>query len=155
VDVVLLGGGLGAALSFELFPFPSRVSLAGSYTQGPSLVERPVSLEYRALQLGFCPWGVSGARFELYACAVGSVGALHGEGRARAETSAVTRSASAVGASLEAGMHLGSGFWLEASFGIGVPLQERRFVLEGPTEVLAESPVISMSSAVGLGFDSF
>jgi hypothetical protein len=112
-----------------------------------------VSLQYGALRLALCPLGIASSILELYLCADGSLGLLNGKGRARDETTAKTRTTSSLGAALEGGMALGSGFWLEASFGLGVPLQPRRFVLEEPRQVVADTPTVSTISTIGHGFE--
>jgi hypothetical protein len=153
VDALMLGGGIGAALTFDRPGWRSRATRGASYSRGPAFEERPVSLQYGALHVALCPLGIASSILELYLCADGSLGVLNGKGKARDETSAKTRTTSSIGGALEGGIALGAGFWLEASFALGVPLQTRRFVLEEPRQVVADTPTVSTISTIGLGFE--
>jgi hypothetical protein len=104
------------------------------------------------LSLELCPIRWQLGSVELGPCALAEAGVLEATGRGVAEPDTVTRSWWSTGLDFQLSALLGHGFVLETALGASAPVTRRKFYVDVPDHVVAETPIIAPMARVGLGF---
>lgn len=108
--------------------------------------------DLEGLSLAICPVRWQFGSVELGPCALGIAGVLEATGRGVAEPQTITRSWWSAGLDVQLSAVLGSGFVLESGLGASAPLVKRKFYLNVPAQIVAETPTIAPMAHIGLGF---
>jgi hypothetical protein len=149
---VLLGFALGLEMEspgLETFSWSAR--LVAQHARGSTSLDSGLAhFSWSVLGIELCPLRVGYESWSIRPCALALGGALEGEGEGFVAARSKTRSFWGLGALLRARHWLGTSFGLEAWGGGILPLVERQFVVDGPTETLAESPRVA--ALAGLSF---
>lgn len=89
---------------------------------------------------------------DLRPCAAAAAGVLAASGRNISHPESVSRSWWSLGGTLRAQTALGPELAIEIEAGLAVPLVRRRFVTTAPDTLVAETPVIAPSGALGVAY---
>lgn len=111
-----------------------------------------VFIGWTTVALSACPVRWNWGAIRLQPCAVGIGGWLDASGRSISQPKSALRTWWSAGGLVRAAWELGERSALELELAGTLPLIRRRFVLEVPGRLIAETPRVSMLASVGVGF---